>query len=68
MQRIRARNLCWLPETDGVLGAPEPVAVANRSANLYRFVVEPCEGEALPVPPGSFLRRRQFRRSARSGA
>ncbi len=68
VQRIRARNLCWLPETDGVLGAPEPVAVANRSANLYRFVVEPCEGEALPVPPGSFLRRRQFRRSARSGA
>ncbi len=68
VRRIRARNLCWLPEADGVLGAPEPVAVANRSANLYRFVVEPCEGEALPVPPGSFLRRRQFRRSARSGA
>ena len=41
------------------LGAPEPVAVANRSVALYSF-----EADA-PVPAGSYLRVRAFRRSAR---
>lgn len=39
----------------------EPVAAANRSCNLYRLTVE------APVPAGSFLRVRTFRRSARHG-
>lgn len=66
VQRIRVRSLCWLPEVDGEPDAPEPVAVANRSANLYRFVAEPCDRGSSPIPPGSFLRARQFRRSSRS--
>lgn len=40
----------------------EPAAAANRSCNLYRITVD------APVAPGSFLRKRTFRRSARHGA
>lgn len=40
----------------------EPAAAANRSCNLYRIAVD------VPVAPGSFLRKRTFRRSARHGA
>ncbi len=40
----------------------ELAAAANRSCNLYRITVE------APVAPGSFLRKRTFRRSARHGA
>lgn len=39
----------------------EPAAAANRSCNLYRLTTE------APVPAGSFLRVRTFRRSARHG-
>lgn len=46
----------------------EVAAVANRSCNLYRILVEggACGGApAAHVPEGSFLRKRTFRRSAR---
>lgn len=46
----------------------EAAAVANRSCNLYRILVEggACGGApAAHVPEGSFLRKRTFRRSAR---
>lgn len=39
----------------------EAVACANRSCNVYRLAVD------APVPPGSYLRTRTFRRSARHG-
>ena len=39
----------------------EAVACANRSCNVYRIAVD------APVPPGSSLRMRTFRRSARHG-
>lgn len=51
-----------LGEDDGAslgLGAPMPVDVANRSVALYSFESE------TPIPAGSYLRVRQFRRSAR---
>ncbi len=49
----------------------EVAAVANRSCNLYRILVEggACGGApAAHVPEGSFLRKRTFRRSARHGS
>lgn len=49
----------------------EAAAVANRSCNLYRILVEgdACGGvPAAHVPEGSFLRKRTFRRSARHGS
>lgn len=60
-------GLTWLPDPtdDGPAPAPEPVAVANRSCNLYRFSALP---EFAHVSAGDFLRIRRFRRSARSGA
>lgn len=48
----------------------EAAAVANRSCNLYRILVDSdaCDGApAALVPEGSFLRKRAFRRSARHG-
>ncbi|WP_302963692.1 U32 family peptidase C-terminal domain-containing protein [uncultured Adlercreutzia sp.] len=39
----------------------EAAACANRSCNVYRLAVD------APVPPGSYLRTRTFRRSARHG-
>ncbi len=76
---VTVRDLCWLstfgPDNHDE-GAPatveealarataadwEPAAAANRSCNLYRFTVD------APVPPGTFLRIRTFRRSARHG-
>ena len=65
IRAIRVRNLNWIPEVDGERTTPEPAAIANRAADLYRFIPEPCDGEPAPIPAGSFLRRRQFRRSAR---
>lgn len=53
---LEVRNLKWLPE--GSEGA-EPVAVANRACDLY-MLDSPFE-----VQPGSFLRVRRHRRSAR---
>lgn len=49
----------------------EAAAVANRSCNLYRILVEggACGGApAAHVSEGSFLRKRTFRRSARHGS
>lgn len=40
----------------------EAAAAANRSCNLYRMCAD------APVVPGSFLRKRTFRRSARHGS
>ena len=65
IRTIRVRNLNWIPEVDGERTTPEPAAIANRAADLYRFIPEPCDSEPFPIPAGSFLRRRQFRRSAR---
>lgn len=65
VRTIRVRNLNWIPEVDGTLSAPEPAAIANRAAELYRFIPEPCDDIPSSIPVGSFLRRRQFRRSAR---
>lgn len=45
----------------------EAAAVANRSCNLYRIRVDGV-ATAAPVPEGSFLRKRTFRRSARHGS
>ena len=77
---VAVRDLCWLssfgpdnhdedaPSTveEALARATaadwEPAAAANRSCNLYRIAVDG------PVPPGSFLRKRTFRRSARHGA
>ena len=42
--------------------APVPTAVANRASERYMFYTD------KPLEPGCFLRIRQFRRSARSGA
>ncbi len=53
---LEVRNLKWLPEDSE--GA-EPVAVANRACDLY-MLDSPFE-----VQPGSFLRVRRHRRSAR---
>lgn len=76
---MAVRNLNWLPsfgpdvhDEDAPATAEEalaqaqaadwePAPVANRSCNLYRLE---CE---CPVPAGSFLRARVFRRSARHG-
>lgn len=55
---LAVRGLCWLPEDTGV---PEPVAVANRATDLYAF------DAPFAVEPGSFLRVRRHRRSARHG-
>ena len=64
---VNVKDLAWLGEpADGEAMpiAPQAVAVANRAneTGLYRFSV------AKPVQAGCYLRRRQFRRSARSGA
>lgn len=58
---VAVRDLTWLPEPteDDPHPAPVPVAVANRSCALYSIAVDE------PVEPGSFLRVRSFRRSAR---
>lgn len=76
-QDVRVSSLCWLPgfgpderDPEAPATADEalcramgedwvPVPLANRSCNLYRM------RSAVEVPAGSFLRARQFRRSAR---
>lgn len=57
VRKLEVRNLHWVPEDTGV---PEPVAVANRACDRYEV------DAPFPVQPGSFLRVRRFRRSARS--
>lgn len=60
--KVTVRSLCWLPDPTEADPAPvaQPVAVANRAAERYRFRVEE------PLPEGAFLRMRQHRRSSRS--
>lgn len=60
-RRIRVEGLTWHPDAPdgGARPMPEAVAVANRSCALYSF-------RCSDVPaPGSFLRTRTYRRSAR---
>ena len=61
---VTVRDLTWLPDPtdDDPSPEPQPVAVANRSGCRYRFRAEGL-GEA--IVPGSFLRARRYRRSAR---
>lgn len=56
VRELKVSNLKWLPED---AETSEPVAVANRATDLY-VVDAPFE-----VQPGSFLRVRRHRRSAR---
>ncbi|MDO5117143.1 MAG: peptidase U32 family protein [Eggerthellaceae bacterium] len=62
---VTVKDLAWLGEAtdDGMPAVAQAAAVANRAneTGLYRFRV------TSDVEPGSYLRRRQFRRSARSG-
>ena len=66
VRTVTVRGLVWLPDAtdDDPHPLPVAVAVANRSCNVYRFR---AEGLVDPVEPGSFLRVRTFRRSARHG-
>lgn len=61
VKQVVIRNLTWLPAPteDAPNPQPTPVAVANRSCDLYRFDIDE------PVEAGSFVRVRTFRRSAR---
>lgn len=61
VKRLVIRKLTWLPapSQDDPKPDPTPVAVANRSCDLYRFDIDE------PVEAGSFVRVRAFRRSAR---
>ncbi len=61
VKRLTIRNLTWLPAPteDDPCPQPTPVAVANRSCDLYRIDVDE------PIEAGSFVRVRTFRRSAR---
>ncbi len=63
VRQVTVEGLCWHPEgePDGACPRPQAVAVANRSCNLYSFKAP------FPAPPGSFLRTRTYRRSARHG-
>lgn len=62
---IVVKDLAWLgdPADDAQPSVAQAVAVANRAneTGFYRFHT------TSRVEPGSYLRRRQFRRSARSG-
>lgn len=61
VKQLTIRNLTWLPapSEDAPNPKPTPVAVANRSCDLYRFDIDES------VEAGSFVRVRTFRRSAR---
>ncbi len=63
--RISVKDLAWLGDpADDVPAVAQAVAVANRAneTGFYRFRTP------SRVEPGSYLRLRQFRRSARSGS
>ena len=64
--KVTVRDLEWLgePNAQGIMPSSQAVAVANRATEtgIYRFRTE------VPIDAGSFLRIRQFRRSARSGS
>ena len=61
VRTVEIRDLTWLPapDEDGTPNPPAAVAVANRTCELYRFTAD------KELFPGSFLRMRKFRRSAR---
>ena len=62
---VTVKDLAWLGESvdESMPPVAQAVAIANRAneTGLYRFRTTSW------VEPGSYLRRRQFRRSARSG-
>lgn len=61
VRRLRIENLTWVPEDKEGDQLPEqPVAVANRSCNVY------LTDSPYPIQPGSFVRRREHRRTARA--
>lgn len=55
VERVRVRNLAWLPQAseEAPHPAPVPATVANRSAEVYAFTV------VVPLAPGDYLRIRQ---------
>ena len=60
VSRLTVEHLCWLPENeDGTFAEPVSVEVANRATDFYRILAP------APVPVGSLLRRREFRRASR---
>ncbi len=62
-QKLVVKNLIWYPEPKKDDPHPrfEKVEVANRSCAIYGLRSDE------PIPPGSFLRVRSYRRSARHG-
>lgn len=57
---LRVSGLQWIPQDENGHGLPpEAVATANRATELYTVLSD------REIPAGSFLRRRQHRRSAR---
>ena len=61
VKTLKIRNLTWIPSAseEDPHPRPTPVAVANRSCDHYYI---DCDE---PIEPGSFIRIRTFRRSAR---
>ena len=58
--KLIVQDPCWLPfNDDGTFADPVPVDVANRATDLYRIA------SPVPIPAGSLLRRREFRRTSR---
>lgn len=67
-RELTVSDLCWLPDSaedadfiarDPLNWPEESIDVANRSCNLYTL------GSPFPIQPGSFVRSRTYRRSAR---
>lgn len=57
---LTVESPAWLPlQEDGTFADPIPVDIANRATDLYRIA------SPAPVPAGSLLRRREFRRTSR---
>lgn len=61
VRSLRIENLSWIPENEDGDQLPEqPVAIANRSCNIY------LTDSPFAIEPGSFIRRREHRRTART--
>lgn len=57
---LTVRGLHWIPvDKEGKAWEPEPVAIANRAAELYQI------DAPYAIEPGSLVRARTYRRSAR---
>lgn len=60
VRHLHIKNLTWLPESEnGGQPLEQPVAVANRSCNIY------LADSPFAIQLGSFIRRREHRRTAR---